>query len=159
MRISSSILVLSVSAVLAACSSAPRAIVGLPVPIAFELGASELAAGDEIVIEELRSSGPAIAPGDVVTVRGTCRLSSHESGTLYFGTTTIESNQTSRADLSSQTSVVTRGSSSFELTQRIPAAGYLHVTLYDVKSGKPFSNVYFGQGDGVMRTKSWSNAH
>jgi hypothetical protein len=92
MRTCVSLVVASAIAVFSACTSAPHARGGSASRIAFELGATEFAPGDEIVIEELRSSGPAPAPGDVVTVRGKCELSSHESGTLYFGTTTTESN-------------------------------------------------------------------
>ena len=149
-----------------ACASDSHASKPHMVPIAFELGANELAVGDEITIEELRGTSSVPAPGVVVTVRGKCKLCSHESGLLYFGTTTIAPKQSMESTVSGhstnsvrerQTCVMPRGTNSFELTQRIPATGYMHVTLYEVDSGLPFSSLYFGQGEGVLRKKSWTN--
>src|SRR5690606_6089602 len=128
-----------------------------PLPVAFEVGAVEFSGGDEIVVEEVCSSSGQIAPGAVVTVRGKYRLVSRDSGTLYLGTTTHGTTQV-HSDTTGSRCIVARGSGEFELRHRIPAPGYLHVTLYDVQSGAPFGGKYFGRGESLLVAKNWSYA-
>ena len=65
-------------AVVAGCSTS--ADTATRSPVAFEIGAREFTLGDEVVIEELLSTGPDISRGDFVTVRGSYRLESRRSG-------------------------------------------------------------------------------
>lgn len=143
------------------CTAALAALAGCaasaPVPVAFEIGAAEFSGGDEIVIEEVCSSSGQLDPGAVVTVRGTYRLASRDSGSLYLGTTT-QGTAAVAGDASASSCVVARGSGAFVLQHRMPAPGHLHVTFYDVQSGAPFGGKYFGRGAGLLVAKDWSYA-
>lgn len=134
-----------------ACSTVPDA--GIP----FELGAAEFHGGDRIVIEHVQSTTGGFAPGSLVTIRGSYHLASRDAGTLYFGTTTNDPAYSQQPEPEAQEKV-TRGSGTFALQHRIPAAGHLHVTLYDLDSGQPFGGQYFGRDDSLLVTKAWAYA-
>lgn len=138
-------------AALAGCAASAR------LPVAFEIGATEFAAGDEIVVEEVSSSSGQLDPGAVVTVRGKYQLASRDSASLYLGTTT-RGPAAVHGDASASSCVVARGSGKFELQHRIPAPGHLHVTFYDLQSGASFGGRYFGRGESLLVTKGWSHA-
>lgn len=125
-----------------------------PAGIRFELGAMEFHGGDALVIENVQSTTGGFAPGSLVTVRGRYHLASRDSGTLLLGTTT-QGTATQDPEPAGHVPVA-RGSGSFELQHRIPAAGHLHVTFYDPATGAPFGGQYFGTGDTLLQTKNWS---
>lgn len=138
-------------AVLAACAAAP------PQPVAFESGAVEFHAGDEIVVDEVLSSRGRIEPGALLTVRGRYRLASRDSGTLYLGTT-VEGDGAVAGEGQTGSCIVARGEGTFELQHRVPAPCHPHVTFYDVGSGAPFGGRYFGNGPSLLLAKNWSYA-
>lgn len=132
-----------------ACATVPAD--GIP----FELGAAEFHGGDRIVIDHVHSTTGGFAPGSLVTIRGSYQLASRDAGTLYFGTTTTDP-ACVRQPEPAEHGKVTRGSGTFALQHRIPAAGHLHVTFYDLDSGQPFGGQYFGKDDSLLVTKAWA---
>ncbi|MEZ5987796.1 MAG: hypothetical protein R3F30_01450 [Planctomycetota bacterium] len=141
-----------VLATLATCRSTSGSAGSGTIPV--ELGARAFNGGDDIVIEEVASDRGDLGPGAVVTVRGRYRLGSRERATLYFGTTVTT--DVRAPDSPDEQEVVGEGDGTFELTHRVPGPGYLHLTYYDLGSGRPFGGVYFGRGDGVLREMTWS---
>ena len=148
---SNHIRVLALVSALAACATSA------PGDVRFELGAAEFPGGDEIVVDHVASSTGDFSPGAVVTVRGRYVLASRATGRLELGTT--ETGSAGERFMSpNEQVVVDRGSGQFELAHRVPAAGFLHVTLYDPDSGRPFGGQYFGRGDSLLVAKDWSYA-
>lgn len=140
-----------VLAALAACASAPSQ------PTAFELGASEFRDGDELVIEDVRSSTGSFSAGSEVTIRGRYRLASRDAGVLYFGTTVQEGASAGPAQPKSAFDVV-RGAGEFEFVHRVTTPGHLHLTFYDAVFGQPFGGQYFGKGESLLLAKTWAYA-
>jgi hypothetical protein len=123
-----------------------------PYLIAYELGDTEFAPGDAIDIQQMRGTLPAISTGGVYCVEGTYTLASKDEATLALFSTSKNQSGPTPVDAAQKTKV-SKGSGTFRLIKRMDDDGYLHVSFY---SGNSFGGVYFGQGDGVLRHKSWS---
>jgi hypothetical protein len=83
--------------------------------------------------------------GDRVVVKGKCTLASRNAATLSLYTTQTAANSDgSEATDPTQDVTVKKGDNSFELSCTIRKKGYLHLTLYDADTRKPFGAIYFG---------------
>lgn len=107
------------------------------------LGPKAYRDGDVIEITDVTATSPKLEQGDTVTVRGRYRLDSHEAADLCLFLTQTEGDGLEETD-ATQTMRVERGHGKFELKTTIKHRGWLHVTFYDVETGKPFGGVYFG---------------
>jgi len=121
--------------------------------VPFEFGASEMAAGDSITIDSIESRNKGFTVGGRYLVRGRYTLASHASAALVVSVTR---NDRSGKDTAPARLEISKGVGSFELPLEIGSPGHPHVTLYDPKSGLPFSGVYFGAGGWLLAAKSWS---
>jgi beta-lactamase regulating signal transducer with metallopeptidase domain len=99
--------------------------------------------GDHIEMVEVLGSAPNLEIGDRVVVKGKCTLASRNTATLSLYTTQIATNESEWND-PTQDVVVKKGENDFELSCTIHKKGYLHLTLYDRETRKPFGSVYFG---------------
>ena len=123
-----------------------------PHVIAYELGDTEFAPGDAVEIQQVRGTLPTISTGGVYCVEGTYTLASKDEATLALFSTSKNQSGPTPVD-AAQKMKVSKGSGTFRLIKRMNDDGYLHVSFY---SGNSFGGVYFGQGEGVLRHKSWS---
>ena len=123
-----------------------------------ERGAAEFRPGDEVVIESVHSDSEGLAPGATMLVTGHYTLASQDEARLRLGTTVTVTGGEPRAVSDSKLQAVdaTRGQHRFSLVHTMTAPGYLHLSFYDLASGRTFGGVYFGQGGAVLREKSWS---
>jgi hypothetical protein len=114
---------------------------GLP-EIAFEIGNTYFAPGDEIRIERVRGDRPRIEPGGTYRVEGRWRLASRpEAGLALYATNgTVEG---------CNSQWVYRGEGRFALAIRLVESGDLHLTYYG--DSHAIGGTYFGQGAGVNR--------
>jgi len=142
-----------------------RAQVGTPIDSArdcshvvqFELGRAQFEPGDSITIQEVRGNTDLIQTDGTYCVTGTYTLASQDEANLcFFSTTTNRTSSPSRVD-PAQMVRVRKGTSAFSLAKRMKDDGYLHVTFYSLKTKGDFGGVYFGQGQGVLHDKHFSN--
>ncbi len=124
------------------------------VEVPFELGATELAPGDHITVDRIVGDRSSLEVGGHYRVHGRYRLTSHPSAKLLLSVTTTERDARS-TPTSTQIEV---GEGTFALPLTLTAAGYPHITLYEVETGRPFSGVYFGHDGWLLGTKSWRYA-
>jgi len=122
-------------------------------PIAFELGAVELGAGDTLTITEVAGDRPAFEAGGTYRVRGRYRLASQDRAKLLFSLT-LDEHRRQKALPASQR-LVTRGDGTFELTKTFDGHGHPHVSFY-ATSGQVAGCVYFGRGEWTLAHKSWT---
>jgi hypothetical protein len=99
--------------------------------------------GDHIEILHVLASAPTLEVGDRVVVRGKCTLASRNAAKLSLYTTQVATNESEPTD-PAQDVAVKQGETEFELSCTIRKKGYLHLTLYDQETRKPFGSVYFG---------------
>src|SRR6266850_6046618 len=111
--------------------------------------------GDVIEITDVMATSSDLEQGDSVTVRGRVRLDSRKSADLYLLVTQTEGDGLEENDPAQSTRVAT-GLTTFELKTTIKHKGMLHVTLYDVTTGKPFGGTYFGTAEQMKRIRDWS---
>lgn len=117
----------------------------LPYEVAFKLGSSVFAPGDNITIKEVRGTSKKIAVGGTYSVSGTYTLSSRDEARLSFFGTSLSYSGPTPID-PRQTVRIQKGSGSFYLVKTMADDSYLHVSFY---SGEDFGGVYFGQGDRI----------
>ncbi|MEQ9499101.1 MAG: hypothetical protein RIT81_19625 [Deltaproteobacteria bacterium] len=125
---------------------------GVAVP--FEVGATELAPGDLITIDRIVGERSSLEVGGHYVVHGRYRLASHARAKLLLSVTTTDQDaaaQPTTIDLEA-------GEGTFTIPLELTAAGYPHVTFYEIETGRPFSGVYFGHDAWLLRTKSWRYA-
>lgn len=136
---------------------APPEVVAIPanVPVPFELGATELARGDRVAIDTVEGPVDHFAVGHTYRVTGHYALESHDEATLLLSVTRTE--RDAEDSIPARLRVL-RGVGTFDLEIEIRSRGYPHVTLYDARTGAPFSGAYFGHGDWLLREKSWRYA-
>lgn len=123
---------------------------------AYEVGALEFQAGDELIIDRLDLDRSDFEPGAIIRVEGRYRLDSRSAATLYLGTTVSNASEASFNPKESNRITVESGEGTFALTHRIPGHGYPHLTFYDRETGAPFGGIYFGKGETVLHERSWS---
>ena len=133
-----------------ACATAPRdasqpSDVGSPGPVPFEMGLSDFAPGDSIVVTEVLGNSPAFKVGETYRVRGRYVLGSRDSADMSAWCMNGESEGDRRR-------VVRRGSGTFEMTFRRLTSGYPHISFFPQEGGESFGMACFGSGDCVWRT-------
>ncbi len=125
------------------------------IPVPFELGATEFAPGDFVTIDAVEGTTDRFVVGGTYRVRGHYELASRDTARLLLSVTRtergVEDSVPARLD-------IVRGVGTFDLEIAMRSAGYPHVTLYASDTGAPFSGVYFGHGDGLLRDKPWRYA-
>jgi nitrous oxidase accessory protein NosD len=117
-------------------------------PVFFEQGCNTLKEGDSIVLDEVLSTSPLFAEGDVVTVKGRYTLSSQPSARLALFVTGTRDRGRSTVTKEQRTEVA-QGTGKFELTATIPYHGCPHLTFYDETKGTPLGGLYFGTKEQV----------
>jgi hypothetical protein len=126
-----------------------------PYAVPFELGDAEFGPGDSITISEVRGTRDLITTNETYCVSGTYTLASRDKARLAFFATTRNSGPTPVDPR--QTTEITKGTGSFRLVKTMDTDGYLHLSFYPHGSGSDFGGVYFGQGEWVLRKKTWSS--
>jgi hypothetical protein len=138
---------------LTARGGTPATAADFPSVVAFELGTADFQPGDSITIQQLRGTSPTIRTGETYYVEGTYTLASRDQADLAWYTTSSSTVPTPTDP--SQIARVEKGAGTFRLVKTVRQDGYLHLSFYPVPSGGSFGEVYFGQGNGVLR-QSWS---
>jgi hypothetical protein len=128
-----------------------------PYVIPPELGASEFASGDGIVLRSMRGDREHLEAGGRYVLEGSYTLTSAESAELaWFSTSRGPSGST---PMTKEEHVrVGRGSGKFHLEKTLLDDGWLHVSFYI--SGHSHGGVYFGEqgvDKTVLRQKGWSD--
>jgi hypothetical protein len=122
-----------------------------------EVGATELAPGDQITISSLRGNEDHLALGGHYTVDGSYTLSSADSADLaWFATSRAPSTSTPVRD--AEHVGISRGAGSFHLEKTLLVDGWLHLTFF--VDGHPHGGIYFGEKgieSTVLRAKTWSD--
>ena len=124
-----------------------------PYALNFEVGATEFAPGDSITITQLHGTLDTVVTNGVYCVEGSYTLASADEASLSFYATTTD--PTPSPNDPRQSISIKKGSGTFRLIKPMSAAGYLHVSFY--YGGTSRGGVYFGQGQWVLRHKSWSD--
>ena len=123
-----------------------------------ELGASEFAPGDRIVITSFRGNREHLEPGGRYVLEGSYTLASTDSAELsWFATSPLPGGTEPVTD--SNCVKITRGSGNFHLERTVRDDGWLHVSFYDV-NGHPHGGIYIGEKgfeNTVLRKKGWSD--
>ncbi len=141
---------------LAAVSFCLTSIAGEPTKrsVNIELGPKAYRDGDVIRILSVSSTSRQLEQGDTVTVKGKVRLDSIAKANLSLLLTQTESDGSEETD-ASQTVAIKNGLTDFSLTTTIKHRGVLHLTFYDIKSGRPFGGVYFGTAKQMQAISGW----
>ena len=128
-----------------------------PYGIQTELGATEFAPEDSIVITSLRGDRQHLEPGGRYLLEGSYTLASAENADLaLFSTSRGPSGSTPVAD--DQHVKISKGSGTFRLKKTLSDNGWLHISFY--VDNHSHGGVYFGERgneDGVLRKKGWSD--
>ena len=128
-----------------------------PYAIQPELGATEFAAGDAIVITVFRGDRQHLEPGGHYLLEGTYTLASADSADLaWFSTSRGPSGSTPVAE--DQHVATAKGTGTFRLKKTISEDGWLHVSFY--VDNHSHGGVYFGEKgieNTVLRKKGWSD--
>jgi hypothetical protein len=128
-----------------------------PYVIEAELGASEFASGDRIVISSVRGDRKHFEPGGRYVLDGAYTLASAESADLaWFSTSRAPSGATPVAE--EEHVKISRGSGNFHLVKTLHDDGWLHVSFY--VNGHSHGGVYFGEKGSdqtILRQKGWSD--
>ena len=119
----------------------------------FVIGPQAFANGDKIVIEEVRSKLGSLAVGDTVSVKGTCTLASHSTGTLLLS---ITQDARSPQGGTAIERPIRAGTVPFEYERPIEVEGHLHLGFYDNDSGSCFGTVYFGTYEQMKEIAHWN---
>lgn len=122
-----------------------------------DLGASEFAPGDGIVIKSLRGDRQHLEPGGHYFVEGSYTLASAEDADLaWFCTSRGPSGST---PVTAEEHVkVGKGSGEFHLQKTLLEDGWLHLSFY--VNGRSHGGIYFGEKGvekTVLRQKGWSD--
>lgn len=118
------------------------------------LGPKAFRDGDVIEITEVTATSAKLEQGDSVTVRGRVRLDSRSAGMLSLYLTQTEGDGLEETD-AAQLKEVGRGLTTFELKTTIKHRGALHISLYDLQTGKGFGGVYFGTAKQMEKIAGW----
>ena len=128
-----------------------------PYVIEADLGATEFAPGDNIVITSFRGDRPHIEVGGHYLLEGSYTLGSAESADLaWYSTSRGPSGSTPVVD--EQHVKITAGSGNFRLKKTMTDDGWLHISFYVDKHSH--GGIYFGEKgfeNTVFRRKGWSD--
>lgn len=130
--------------------------VGAPAqhPVSVTLGPKAYRDGDVVQITHVSATSPRLEQGDTVTIKGHVRLDSRDQAQLGLYLTQTAGDGSEETD-ETQTTTVARGLAPFELSITVKHRGALHLTLYDVASGRPFGGVYFGTAAQMAEIEEW----
>jgi WD40 repeat protein len=123
--------------------------------VPFELGATLLAGGDQITIDEVRGTADSMKAGNRYEIKGTYRLASRDKAMLAVYVTGEGKDATDRQPSDAPT--VERGEGRFSLVLHMSYDGKPHVSFYPVDGGEGFGHVYFGTGDSVLKRGWWKS--
>ena len=115
--------------------------------VPFEIGRTEVVAGNGITIEEVWGTRPVIEVGGSYVVTGTYKLAA-DSGELIFWQTAKNWDNTG-PDMDTQSVSVPRGEGRFALLHDMPGPGYFHLVLR--ADGREVVDVYFGHGATLLK--------
>jgi hypothetical protein len=124
------------------------------VSVATVLGPKLFRDGDTVEIADVSATSPRLEQGDTVVVKGRVRLDSRDSAVLCLFLTQTQGDGKEETDVT-QRLAVSKGLRKFELRITIKHKGVLHLTLYDVKTGRPFGGTYFGTANQMKDIKDW----
>jgi hypothetical protein len=114
-----------------------------PYVVPFQVGKTDLGAGDDIVIKEVLGTKPSFEVGGIYLVRGEYRLGSADESPLYLNVTATARGEGCTSGNPRGQIVVRRGAGTFELASPIPYEGWPHVWF----GAEPHTRgVYFGAG-------------
>ena len=128
-----------------------------PYVIRTELGATEFAAGDSIVITSVRGNRRHLESGGRYLVEGSYTLASADSADLAWHATSRGPSGPSPV-MSDQHVEITGGSGNFHLKKTLRDDGWLHISFY--VNGDSHGGIYFGEkdvGKTILRKKGWSD--
>jgi hypothetical protein len=111
--------------------------------VKFVTGRNQFAEDDEIVIDKVMCSSGEFKAGDKVVVQGHYKLTSVPEAQLALSLTTSANGGRGRWQ-AEQYGDVKRGSGTFERIEFIDYEGSLHVSFYDMTTGKSIGGIYFG---------------
>jgi hypothetical protein len=160
-RRSSSVATRGLATVCTVFGLATVVVAGLPPvqePVATKLGPKAYRDGDVIEITNVAATSPKLEQGDSVTVTGRVRLSSQQAADLCLSLTQTEGNGRDVGD-GTESMHVTKGQQDFTLKITIKHRGLLHLTIYDLKSGRPFGGTYFGTAEQMKKIATWDVAY
>jgi hypothetical protein len=123
--------------------------------IAFELGASGFAQGDQITITSVRGDRKHIEAGGSYLVEGSYALSSADSSMLALFCTSREDSGSTRIQ-DGEKIHITKGAGVFHLYETNIPDGWLHVSFYPHGSSR--GGIYFGEKrreNTIMRNQGW----
>jgi hypothetical protein len=118
------------------------------------LGPKAFRDGDVIEITDVTATSAKLEQGDTVTVRGRVRLDSRSAATLSLYLTQTEGDGLEETD-AAQLKEIGRGLTTFELKATIKHRGALHLSLYDLQTGKSLGGVYFGTAEQMQKIAGW----
>jgi len=118
------------------------------------LGPKAFRDGDVIEITDVTATSARLEQGDSVTVRGRVRLDSSKAATLSLYLTQTEGDGLEETD-ATQLKDVSSGLTNFELKATIKHRGALHLSLYDLQTGKSLGGVYFGTAEQMQKIAGW----
>lgn len=116
--------------------------------VPYEIGRTEVVAGNAITIEEVWGTRPAIEVGGSYVVTGTYLLAA-DSGELIFWQTAKNRDNTG-PNIDTQSIRVPRGEGRFALLHDVPGPGYFHLVLV-AEDGREVADVYFGHGETLLQ--------
>lgn len=119
----------------------------------FEMGATQLRDGDQIVIEKVEGTSSKMEAGNIYVVQGTYRLDSEERARLSVFVTGSAEHQPTPIQ-KTQTMLVDQGEGRFSLIFYMWNEGNPHVSFYPAEGGSSFASVYFGTDESLL-TRGW----
>jgi beta-lactamase regulating signal transducer with metallopeptidase domain len=111
-------------------------------PVAFELGQTYFAPGDNIVIDKILGSSDNVAEGNVYEISGRYTLVSHNSALLAASVTTNREDARPGAS-PSHNMTVNKGNGEFTVWLWLGEHGEPHLSFYPSGGGSSFAGVYF----------------
>ena len=127
-----------------------------PHVVRFEQGATQFIEGDDITVTEIRGTAETFMPGEKYWIKGTYTLASRDKATLAAYTTAADVANGKSKSLKVQSTVVERGTGTFNLVLPMLCKGWPHVSYYPRNGGSGFGGNYFGTGDSVLK-KWWGS--
>ena len=128
-----------------------------PFVIQFELGATEFATGDSLVITSVRGNRRHLESGGRYLVEGSYTLAAADSADLALHTTSRGPSGPSPV-MRDQHVEITSGSGNFSLKKTLRDDGWLHISFY--VNGHSHGGIYFGEKGAektILRKKGWSD--
>lgn len=110
-------------------------------PVEFVTERPKFRSGDDITIQSVESTSPALAKGDIVLVKGRWQLQSADEAMLALSVSTTVGSGYSKV-LPEQRQRIVKGSGTFALRCSINQTGRLHLYLYDPDGNETFGDLW-----------------